>query len=653
MITNPSTAVVVVNYGSHRLLQSNLAAVAAERPDLLVVVVDNFSSAAERQAVEALCTEHDWVLVPSPDNVGYGQGNNLGVAEAAARGATRFLLLNPDARIGGDGLAALEAAVTADPLILVAPVIETTDGRVWFDGSDLYLADGHMRATRKRLPGTAEQVEPWLTGACLMISKELWDRVGGFDPSYFLYWEDVDLSWRCVRAGGRLEVLRSARAVHDEGATQSARGGERARSNTYYYFNIRNRLLFAGKHLDRISRRRWLRRSLGEAYGILVRGGRRQLITSTGPWRAALRGTVDGLRAMRTARTGKDRADSAAGPLRVLQSFPAPRPTTNPYIVMLAECLDAHPDVELRTFTWRRALTERFDVFHAHWPEILVSGQSPAKALVRQAMYALFLIKLRLQGTAIVRTLHNLELPSGISRREIALLRLTERHTSLFIRLNEITDVDRPHATIVHGHYRDWFARYPREPQQPGRFAYFGLIRTYKAVDTLLRAFTGIPADRNDVSLVVGGKPSSQELRDELESLAAPDPRVSLKLEFLPDETLVAVASAAELIVLPYREMHNSGGVLAALSLDRPVLSPDNEVNRRLGAEVGERWVHRFEPPLTADILLDVLCQVRREREQAPSETPDLSKRDWSGTAEQHVAAYRRAVALRRTPAPR
>jgi glycosyltransferase involved in cell wall biosynthesis len=135
--------------------------------------------------------------------------------------------------------------------------------------------------------------------------------------------------------------------------------------------------------------------------------------------------------------------------------------------------------------------------------------------------------------------------------------------------------------------------------------------------------------------------------------LATGDPRVTTQLEFLPDEDLVRIAGAAELVVLPYREMHNSGGVLAALSLDRPVLSPDNDVNRRLAGEVGERWVQRFEPPLTAEILLDTLDRVQSEQAAAPDETPDLSRRDWSRTAAQHVAAYRRAVALRRRPAPR
>ena len=648
MSTHPTTAVVVVNYGSHGLLRANLAGVASSRPDLLVVVVDNFSTSSELTAVQDLCTENAWILVRSPDNVGYGQGNNLGVAAAADRGATRFLLLNPDARIDADSLAALESVVTTNPMTLVAPIIETTDGRVWFDGMFLHLVDGHMRASRKHDPRDSEPVAPWLTGACLMISAELWDRVGGFDPDYFLYWEDVDLSWRCAAAGAELLVLSSARAVHDEGGTQAERGGERVRSNTYYYFNIRNRLLFAARHLDRASRRRWVRFSLSEAYEILKRGGRRQLLRSTGPWRAAARGTIDGMRTMRQPPVGRGSTS-----LRVLQSFPTPRPTTNPYIVMLAQCLDANPDVDLDTFTWRRALTQRYDVFHAHWPEILVSGRTPIRALARQAMYAVFLARLRRQGTAIVRTLHNLELPNDISRREIALLRLTERQTGLFIRLNDSTHVDRAHATIVHGHYRDWFARYPRAERQRGRFAYFGLIRKYKAVDSLLRAFTSLPADRDDLSLTIGGKPSTDDLRSELEQLAALDPRVTIKLEFLSDEDLVSIASAAELIVLPYREMHNSGGVLAALSLDRPVLSPDNEVNRRLSDEVGCRWVHRFEPPLTPEILLDAIAAVQRERDLAPDGTPNLSARDWSGTAEHHVAAYRRAVTLRRLPTVR
>ena len=137
-----------------------------------------------------------------------------------------------------------------------------------------------MRATRKREADSGTAVRMWLTGACLMISRELWDRLGGFDDRYFLYWEDVDLSWRCEEAGGRLH----GRAGGNRGPRRGGHSGrprtrERTRSATYYYYNTRNRLLFAGAHLDRATRHRWITSSAREAYNILLRGGRRQLLS--------------------------------------------------------------------------------------------------------------------------------------------------------------------------------------------------------------------------------------------------------------------------------------------------------------------------------------------------------------------------------------
>lgn len=330
--------------------------------------------------------------------------------------------------------------------------------------------------------------------------------------------------------------------------------------------------------------------------------------------------------------------------LRVLQSFGRPRHTTNPYIAMLHDCLHRHPEVEISTFKWRRALTADVEVFHAHWPEILVVGRTPLRTAVRQLLFLVILVRFRIRGTAMVRTQHNLELPQGLTRRGVVLLKLFERWTTLLIRLNEQTEIHhRPFTTIVHGHYRTWFARYEQQGRQRGRLAYFGLIRRYKALDTLLTAFRQIPADGEPVSLYVGGKPSTEELRVEVAGLAAGDARIETHLEFLDDAELVAAATAAELVVLPYREMHNSGSVLAALSLGRPVLVPDNEVNQALEVEVGEGWVNRYAPPLTAGHLLDALARVRQ---LAPDAAPDLSRRSWDHTAADHVSAYRRALSL-------
>lgn len=329
--------------------------------------------------------------------------------------------------------------------------------------------------------------------------------------------------------------------------------------------------------------------------------------------------------------------------LVVLQSFPAPRPTTNPYLVMLARAVAAVPDVELRTFSWRRALLgRRYDVFHVHWPEILVSGRSPLKKLVRQVLFLLFLLRLRVLRTPIVRTVHNLERPQGISWRERALLGLIERQTSLRIAINTITPIPEGQAfvTIPHGHYRDWFAHYSEPAPVRGRIAYVGLIRRYKGVDSLVRAFreTADP----ELSLHVSGRPSNDDLAATLTALAHGDARIHLLLRFLSDAELVTEIGESELVVLPYRDMHNSGGALTTLSLDRPVLVPDNEVNRRLADEVGPGWVYTFGDRLTSADLERTTAAVRARRDSA---RPDLAHRSWERAGIQHVAAYRQAVA--------
>jgi GT2 family glycosyltransferase len=222
---------------------------------------------------------------------------NLGVAEAIARGADTFLLLNPDASLDRDAVAALTAYRRSSPMSLISPTVLRPDGSTWFRGAVLEVRRGRTRSGEPA-PGSADLA--WLSGACLMTSRQLWDRLGGFDEDYFLYWEDVDLSVRASRAGAELVVLTDVTAVHDEGGTQDRPGDSEEHSDTYYYFNIRNRLLFAAKNLDPRDRRRWLLTSIGESYQILLRGGgRRKFLRPWHPLRLGARGLWDGWRMSR------------------------------------------------------------------------------------------------------------------------------------------------------------------------------------------------------------------------------------------------------------------------------------------------------------------------------------------------------------------
>lgn len=283
-------AVVVVNYRSSHLLAEGLVDVARDLPGADIIVVDNFSTPSEHSAVTELTQRNGWQLVSLPRNLGFGAGCNVGAETAWERAATRILLLNPDATIDAESVSALEDAVDADPFALVAPVVRRPDGSVWSSGNHLDLDTGRMIGSATN----GESAMAWLSGACLLVSRSLWDRVGGFDDAYFLYWEDVDLSARVTAAGGTLRVLPDAVSIHAVGGTQQTSG--RAKSEAYYYFNIRNRFLFADQHLDAPAQRRWKRTALPAAREIVLRGGRRQFLHPVAIVRSVSTALADGHR---------------------------------------------------------------------------------------------------------------------------------------------------------------------------------------------------------------------------------------------------------------------------------------------------------------------------------------------------------------------
>ncbi|GAB2504820.1 GDP-mannose--glycolipid 4-beta-D-mannosyltransferase [Promicromonospora xylanilytica] len=324
---------------------------------------------------------------------------------------------------------------------------------------------------------------------------------------------------------------------------------------------------------------------------------------------------------------------------RVLVSNREPRSTTNPYITMLTRALRETPGLEVVTFSYRAALLGHYDIVHLHWPETILGqgGRRLSGRLVHGALTALLLLRLTFTRTPVVRTMHNVELPADASSVQRLLLRWFDRLTTHRILLNERTECPGPSTTIPHGHYRDWYTG-PRSLVVPGRLQYVGLVRRYKGVERLVEAFRSV----RDGSLTLGisGAASAPGLAAGITALADGDPRVTLRFGFLPDDELVATVTGAELVVLPYRFMHNSGTVLAALSLDRPVLAPDTAVNADLAAEVGPGWIHTFTGDLTGEDLESALAAAREPR--APS--PDLSAREWDDAGQAHLAVYRTAL---------
>ena len=304
------TAIVVVNYGSSALLPLTLGQTAdwPSRPD--IVVVDNRSTVAEAERVSGLAARHGWTALLHDRNAGFGGGANLGAAAAIDAGADTLVVLNPDAAIAADDLRRVVARSQAQPWSVLSPRVVTATGRTWFDGAVVDLVAGRTLSAGRAGRMGLERTLPWISGACLVTSAELWQALGGFAEEYFLYWEDVDLSVRALRLGAELAVVEGAVAVHDEGGTQPAgatanRAAPWTRSESYYYFNIRNRLLFAARNLTEEQVAQWDATAWSSAYQTLLIGGRRKFLRPAMPIRAAVRGVRDG-RAFLAAQSGAD-----------------------------------------------------------------------------------------------------------------------------------------------------------------------------------------------------------------------------------------------------------------------------------------------------------------------------------------------------------
>ncbi len=206
---SPGDAVtaVVVSHDSAQVLPACLAALAAE--GVAAIVVDNASGDASR----AIAVEHGATLLANAANEGYGRANNRGIAACTTPYA---LIVNPDLELGQGAASALLAAAERYPEAgLLAPRIVEPSGRIFLQPRSL-LSPPHLNASAITVP-EGDACLPFLSGACLLVRREAFLALGGFDPNIFLFYEDDDLCRRMRDAGHALIHVHGAQARHGRG----------------------------------------------------------------------------------------------------------------------------------------------------------------------------------------------------------------------------------------------------------------------------------------------------------------------------------------------------------------------------------------------------------------------------------------------------
>lgn len=257
--------VVLVNYNNKKPLKDcigSLLRYTAE--DIEILVVDNGSWDGSMEYIEKkyphVHTEY------MGDNLGFGKGCNRGMEIAFGKGTQFVMLLNTDTEIE-EGMIS-ELLRYCDDRTLVIPRIyqdkRDKENSLWYSGGKINFETGEVEQTLYNYDLTDPECNlprhvEFATGCCMMLSKAIWEKAGGFSEDYFMYYEDVDYCLRLKECNIDILYVPKAALWHKVGGSA---GGEVSAVSLYY--TIRNRLFFADKY------RHYMINSSGEMLKIIM-----------------------------------------------------------------------------------------------------------------------------------------------------------------------------------------------------------------------------------------------------------------------------------------------------------------------------------------------------------------------------------------------
>lgn len=183
-------------------------------------------------------------LVRASENVGFGRGNNLGIEWALNNISCEYIfLLNNDAVIYPESIKRLEDAMAVeDGVGIMAPRIAYLDdpGKLWYGGGEIdwrrssAVAPGFNRSANTKLAMTERDVT-FASGCALFVRASVFLQLGGFDPRFFMYEEDLELCLRAVESGIRIRYNPHSLVLH------RAQGSSRdANSDRYEFWSVEN-----------------------------------------------------------------------------------------------------------------------------------------------------------------------------------------------------------------------------------------------------------------------------------------------------------------------------------------------------------------------------------------------------------------------------
>ena len=333
----------------------------------------------------------------------------------------------------------------------------------------------------------------------------------------------------------------------------------------------------------------------------------------------------------------------------------------NPYNSLLYGAIQKK-GVEVNEFDGRTTTDfHGVDILHVHWPDLFLKRRFWLQAALACSRLLLILQRARRAGARVVWTAHNLQSHENLyPRLEKTFWYLFTRHIdgvismskgglaqTLKLRLGkrEITC-----SVIPHGHYREIYPNNNHRETARKRlgiaentlvFGQFGQIRPYKGLEKLVSSWQTWQGRPQKSLLLIAGRPSDKQLNEFLTLHASQSNGIQYHSGNIEAEDFQNYFNAADIIVLPYRKILNSGAALLALSFNKPVVLPRTESLLELHDQVGSDWVYLYEGEFDAMVLENALQWLKSRPQCAIA---PLGKFEWDLLADETIRFYETVI---------
>lgn len=345
-------------------------------------------------------------------------------------------------------------------------------------------------------------------------------------------------------------------------------------------------------------------------------------------------------------------------------SFAPYFPHTNPYQGKLVEALQTiqvsvHPIPHGKVYLPQCLKMQKSDILHLHWLHKYSHSHNPLKSFLRVLKFIYGLIRLKKSHTKIVWTAHNIRdheslfpLSDRICRLVVAKLSdaiiVHSKAAKQEIKKDLMLKGTQKIFVVPHGHYLNCYEntvnqKVAREklnlPESATVFLFFGLIRSYKGLPELIKAFQQI--NQKDAYLVIAGNSKDKQLTDWIRSQSMDHRHIRFYPGFVSDDEVQIYMNACDAVVFPYRSLLTSGAMILAMSFGRVCVAPRiGCVSEILNEDISFLYNAAEEDGLF-QAMNTVLSQKNRCNAMGVFNLARVQEWDWEKVAKMTLGVYR------------